>query len=96
MVTVFGFLLAGLGFLLGLLFTIIKIIDPSSSPRGLPALGILITFFSGAQILSMGVIGEYVRKIYVQSLRRPRGFIQDGVNLTHSDPLPERQALNSR
>lgn len=84
MVTVFGFLLAGLGFLLGLVFAIAKIIEPSSSPRGLTALGILITFFAGAQILSMGVIGEYVRKIYVQSLRRPRGFIQDEVNFVDS------------
>lgn len=80
MVTVLGFMLAGLGFMLGLVFIGLKILNPEVSPRGLTALGILITFFSGAQILAMGVIGEYVRKIYIQSLRRPRGFIQDEVN----------------
>ena len=100
MVTVCGFLLAGLGFVLGFLFTILKIIDPSSSPRGLTAMGILITFFSGAQILSMGVIGEYVRKIYVQSLKRPRGFVQDGVNLGDSgtpiqDAAAQEQSLRT-
>ena len=96
MVTVSGFLLAGLGFLLGLAFAISKIVDPSSSPRGLTAMGILITFFSGAQILSMGIIGEYVRKIYIQSLKRPRGFVQDGVNLVHGDTSSEQRSVNSR
>jgi hypothetical protein len=40
-----------------------------------------ITFFAGVQLFAIGIIGEYIRKIYTQSLRRPRGFIQDKVNL---------------
>lgn len=81
LVTIFGFVLAFLGFIMIFVLIILKIIDPSSAPRGLTSISILIVFFSGIQILSLGVIGEYIRKIYIQSLHRPRGFIQDKVNL---------------
>jgi hypothetical protein len=41
----------------------------------------VVTTLAGIQMLSVGVIGEYIRKIYVQSLQRPPGFIQDRINL---------------
>ena len=31
----------------------------------------LITIFSGAQFLTLGVIGEYIRKIHTNSMRKP-------------------------
>lgn len=81
LVTIFGFTLALLGFLMIFVLIILKVLDPSSAPRGLTSISILIVFFSGIQVLSLGVIGEYLRKIYIQSLHRPRGFVQDQVNL---------------
>lgn len=60
---------------------IYKILYPDSLPHGIPTLVILISFFAGIQIFSLGIIAEYIRKIYVQSLRRPQAFIQDRVNL---------------
>lgn len=38
-----------------------------------------LCFFSGIQLLSLGVIGEYVGKIYAESKRRPRYFIEEFV-----------------
>ena len=35
-----------------------------------------LCFFSGIQLLSLGVIGEYIGKIYTESKRRPRYFIE--------------------
>lgn len=34
-------------------------------------------FFSGIQLLSLGIIGEYVGKIYAESKRRPRYFVEE-------------------
>ncbi len=80
-VVVAGLLIALLGFA-GTAFLIVnKLVHPDSAPHGITTLGALITFFAGAQLLAIGVIGEYIRKIYVQSLNRPRGFIADRVNL---------------
>ena len=36
-----------------------------------------LSFFSGVQLLSLGVIGEYVGKIYQESKARPRYFIDE-------------------
>ncbi len=35
-----------------------------------------LCFFSGIQLLSLGVIGEYIGKIYTESKRRPRYFLE--------------------
>nr|WP_247598841.1 glycosyltransferase [Helicobacter bilis] len=36
-----------------------------------------LCFFSGIQLLSLGIIGEYVGKIYAESKRRPRYFVEE-------------------
>jgi uncharacterized membrane protein len=38
-----------------------------------------IYFMGGIQLLSIGVLGEYVAKIYFETKRRPRYFIEETV-----------------
>jgi len=80
-VAVSGLGLSAIGFLATASLVLGKLIFKSEVPHGFTTLAALVTFFAGAQLLALGIIGEYVRKIYVQSLHRPRGFIQDRVNL---------------
>ena len=58
-----------------------NLLFPSAIPRGISTVIVLITFFAGVQIFSLGIIAEYLRKIYGQTLRRPQAFIMDKVNL---------------
>lgn len=81
LVSIMGFIISAIGFLLVLIFILAKILAPDVSPKGFTMLGVLITFFAGVQILAVGILGEYIRKIHAQSLKRPRGFIKDRVNL---------------
>lgn len=37
----------------------------------------IICFFSGIQLLSLGIIGEYIGKIYLETKRRPRYIISE-------------------
>ncbi|MGI0440285.1 glycosyltransferase family 2 protein [Helicobacter himalayensis] len=39
-----------------------------------------LSFFSGVQLLSLGVIGEYIGKIYIESKHRPRFFVAEEVS----------------
>lgn len=39
-----------------------------------------LSFFSGVQLLSLGVIGEYIGKIYIESKHHPRFFIAEEVS----------------
>ncbi|WP_304421825.1 glycosyltransferase family 2 protein [Helicobacter japonicus] len=48
-----------------------------------------LCFFSGIQLLSLGVIGEYVGKIYAETKGRPRYFIEEIAN-------PQKNTSNNK
>lgn len=81
MVTFVGCIFALSGFLFTAVVVLLKILTPESSPKGFATLACLITFFSGVQLLSIGILGEYLRRTYVQVLRRPFGFVECSINL---------------
>ncbi|MCX2717531.1 glycosyltransferase family 2 protein [Helicobacter sp. MIT 21-1697] len=48
--------------------------------QGWASVIIPLCFFSGIQLLSLGVVGEYIGKIYAETKARPRYFIEDIAN----------------
>jgi dolichol-phosphate mannosyltransferase len=46
---------------------------------------VAITFFSGIQLFSLGVMGEYVARIYDESKNRPLYIIKEKVNFDNSE-----------
>ena len=74
-----GFFTTLIGMVTAAFLICTRIFFPSQVPSGVATLVTCITFFSGAQLFALGVIGEYIRKIYIQSLHRPQGFIQDKI-----------------
>ena len=47
---------------------------------GYTSLMLSITFFFGVQFLLMGIMGEYLQRIYTETVRRPLYFLMDTVN----------------
>jgi dolichol-phosphate mannosyltransferase len=45
-------------------------------PVGNPTIVIIVTFFSGIQLFSLGVMGEYVGRIYDEARDRPKYIIE--------------------
>ena len=76
-----GGLIACCGFLLGLWFLIEKTVLHTELTPGLTWTIILITFLSGVQLLSLGIMGEYVGRIYNEVKRRPLYIIEKTENL---------------
>jgi len=74
-----GALVAGFSFLLGAWYVLQKLIGFDLTP-GLPTTVLVVTFFAGAQLLSLGLIGEYVGRIYDEVKRRPMFIIDRKVN----------------
>ena len=68
--TLLGLSITLISFLMIILYVILKIIL-SSSPPGLTTITIFILFFSGIQMIFLGIIGEYISKIFNQSIDRP-------------------------
>jgi dolichol-phosphate mannosyltransferase len=76
----FGFITAFASFLVGL-FYLISFIFGVQYSSGLPTLVILITFLSGVQIMSIGLVGEYISRIYDESMKRPIYIIDETINV---------------
>jgi polyisoprenyl-phosphate glycosyltransferase len=77
--SVFGFFIAGLSFLLGFWYLCQKLIGVQITP-GLSTTVLLITFFSGVQLLGLGLVGEYIGRIYDEVKGRPMYIIDKKVN----------------
>lgn len=73
-ITVFGFIVALLSFA-GIIWSVITF-ALGKTVAGWASLVTIIFFFSGIQLLSLGVIGEYIGKIYLEAKARPRFIIE--------------------
>jgi len=51
---------------------------------GFPFLACIIAVFAGVQLFSLGVIGEYVARLFVRGLDRPPYVVDETVNLDES------------
>jgi glycosyltransferase involved in cell wall biosynthesis len=74
-----GFFLAGFSFLLGGWYLVQKLIGINLTP-GLSTTVLVVTFFSGVQLLGLGLIGEYVGRIYDEVKRRPMFIVDKKIN----------------
>ncbi len=76
-----GFGLAALSILYAFVTVLISIAGGGGlAPRGIPTLIVALFFFSGVQLLVLGLIGEYVLAIYAQVRRKPLVFERERVN----------------
>ena len=79
MMSISGFLIALLSFLFGTWYVFQKLIGINLTP-GLSTMVILISFFAGLQLLGLGLIGEYVGRIYDEVKRRPMFIVDRQIN----------------
>jgi glycosyltransferase involved in cell wall biosynthesis len=70
-----GILLSALAFLLAAVYMVLKIAG-TSFPIGNPTIVILLCLFSGIQLLSLGIMGEYVGRIYDEVRHRPKYIVE--------------------
>jgi dolichol-phosphate mannosyltransferase len=73
--TQLGFLIAGASFVIAIAYLIMKLCG-FPFPVGNPTLVILVLFMGGIQLISVGILGEYIGRIYEEVRARPR-FIVD-------------------
>jgi glycosyltransferase involved in cell wall biosynthesis len=74
-----GFAIAGLAFAAGIAAIVLKLADSSFTPPGWASLIVVLSFFSGIQLIVLGTIGLYVGRIYAQGKQRPLYLVSRAV-----------------
>jgi len=72
--TIFGFIAAGFSFLLMAIYLFYKLMGWEIL-WGNPTLVILVSFLGGIQLISVGILGEYIGRIYEEVRQRPKFII---------------------
>lgn len=74
--TVIGFFVSLFAFIY-MIYVLVKALIWGDPVQGYPTLVILILFLGGIQLLSLGVIGEYIGRIYNEVKNRPNYFVRE-------------------
>ncbi|HET8941927.1 MAG TPA: glycosyltransferase family 2 protein [Rudaea sp.] len=74
--TYVGVLTATLAFAFGV-FVLIKAILFGDPVRGYPSLMLVVLFLGGVQLMALGVIGEYLGRLYMEAKQRPLYLVDE-------------------
>jgi polyisoprenyl-phosphate glycosyltransferase len=88
-VTFSGFASAALCVLVGLVYLIYKLLFWNRFSVGIAPLVIGIFFFSSVQLISVGILGEYIGSIHTHVRKRPLVVERERVNFEYVPGLPE-------
>jgi glycosyltransferase involved in cell wall biosynthesis len=75
LISLMGVVLSGVAFFVAIAYLGLKL-GGIQFPVGNPTVVVAVAFFSGIQLLSLGVIGEYVGRIYDESRQRPKYILE--------------------
>ncbi len=84
LITTMGFIMSIVSFLAMLWTIIVKF--AGASELGWSSTVCSIWFIGGLQLLALGIIGEYVGKIYAEVKQRPRYIVAEFINKTEKNP----------
>ena len=76
--TYIGFIFAAISFMLGIFLFLQKLIL-GNPVQGYPSLIVSILFLGGIQLIGIGVLGEYIGRIYLEVKNRPRYIIKEKI-----------------
>lgn len=79
--TYMGFTAGTFGFL-GIIYAVIgKFFLPIPWVTGWTGLFVGVMFIGGVQLITIGIIGEYISKIYLEVLKRPHYLVKEKINI---------------
>jgi dolichol-phosphate mannosyltransferase len=79
----FGILLLSLLAIVYMVLT--KLVIGENYPLGVPTITVLVLFLGGVQLMAVGVLGEYIGRIYDEVRRRPQFIVDRAINIALRD-----------
>jgi len=83
-ISLLGFVTSGISIMIGIVYLVLRLLD-IEIPWGNPTLVILITFLAGVQLLSIGILGAYLGRVYDEVRQRPMYIVESTYGLEGED-----------
>jgi len=87
--TAVGFLFSAVGFL-GTLYVVVDHFFEGTSTPGWSSLMFTLLLFSGVQLLTLGIAGEYLGRLYLTSNKRPQFIVRNVVTQKQNELVREK------
>lgn len=71
LLTYFGLFVAGMSFAIGVFFIVRRLLGIEIAQVGFTSLAVLVLFLGGIQLIGIGVLGEYLGRVYDEVKQRP-------------------------
>jgi undecaprenyl-phosphate 4-deoxy-4-formamido-L-arabinose transferase len=88
----FGFVLFGIGILA---YVLIRYLTLGTSVPGFPFLASALAIFSGVQLFVLGIIGEYLARMYFRMMERPTSVVRETIGFEGEASYERSAALRS-
>src|SRR5208283_2234323 len=82
-----GFAFTAVGFCV-LLYVIGRFLIHGGSVPGFPFLASIVALFSGAQLFSLGIIGEYLARVHFRVMDKPPYVVRNSINNGSASAVP--------
>ncbi|MRI75635.1 glycosyltransferase, partial [Enterococcus mundtii] len=86
----FGFLVSFVAFVY-MIYVLIKTLIFGADTSGFPSLMIMILFLGGCQLISVGILGEYVGRVFLETKKRPLYFVENIYSLPKKNETKESE-----
>ena len=81
LLTYTGGIVSGIGFVLGVFFIVRRLLGIEIAQTGFTTLVTLVLFLGGVQLIGIGVLGEYLARVYDEVKQRPTYLIKHKTGL---------------
>lgn len=79
----------------GIIVAIIDRLMDKNLTRGWASLFVAVLFMGGVQLVSLGILGEYLGRIYTEVKRRPLYVVQERLGFTATKAVSDRNEVNA-
>lgn len=79
--SIMGVLLAAVGFIFGVVIIVRKLLNPAEILAGYSSMMAVMLFLVGIVLLFLGLLGEYIGRIYISLNNAPQYVVKDAVNV---------------
>lgn len=85
--TYLGFVISLVSFLLGIWYLIAKLMGLLPDVPGWASIAVIILFIGGVQLLSIGLLGQYIGRIYDEVKKRPPYIVKRALGIEPGDAM---------